>query len=199
MSRIATALADPDLRAAIMDALADVAAGETPLESAVDAFLADVLLPALEAPRPARAITPAHLRLVYLLALSGGATDTQLLRHYEVKVARSSAAQWPFISGSGLRSRRAELVAWGLVEWSGAWGRTIANRPSRIWQLVTTPHALLEGAAPVPAFDRETRLAHLALLEEAGSELVIRSALQHVASAAGDWTHIGTTVAGVER
>jgi len=41
-----------------------------------------------------------------------------------------------WVSPSGFRSRRAELVAKGLLEFSGDYGRTKAGRISRIWRAV---------------------------------------------------------------
>lgn len=39
------------------------------------------------------------------------------------------------VSPSGLRSRRAELVARGLVEWAGTYSLTSSGRRTRVWRL----------------------------------------------------------------
>ena len=51
----------------------------------------------------------------------------------EAMYAAMNCQGW--ISPSGFRSRRAELVARGLLEWSGGWAETKSGRKARIWQI----------------------------------------------------------------
>lgn len=129
----------------------------------------------------------AHLRLVYLLAETSAATDTQLVRRWASHVAVREGKPWPPISESGLRSRRAELASWGLVEWSGAWGQSRSGRPSRIWQNVSLERELLtgEGWAPVPGFEPKALTVLEELIDTAGTDVVLVSALRHAERAAG--------------
>jgi hypothetical protein len=131
--------------------------------------------------------TAAHLRVVFLLAESQGSTHTRLRRAWDAKSARSGPLAWPWISDSGIRTRTSELKAWGLVEWSGAYGETPAGRPSQIWQLTgTDPASVGRVAEPVPGFDRvPVREALAALRDEAGTDLTIRTQLELAAQVAG--------------
>ena len=61
----------------------------------------------------------------------GPMTDEQLMDTINPR----SKPMEHLISPSGLRSRRAELVANGLLEWSGGYGETRAGRRSRIWRV----------------------------------------------------------------
>lgn len=161
------------------------------LSRAVELF--DVLrelLPVIshDANESARGFVHAHLRVVYLLAESQGSTHTQLARRWQTKAARPPGRAWPFISDSGLRTRVSELVRWGLVEWSGGMGRTLNNRPSKIWQLVSEP-ARLAGiddglVQPIASVEPGSRDVYLSLVEEAGGDLAIRSSLELAALAA---------------
>lgn len=132
---------------------------------------------------------PAHLRVVVLLCESQGSTHTRLERAWAAKAARTGADAWPMIAASGLRTRVSELVRWGIVEPAGTHGRTVSNRPARVWQLATDKTrraAIAAGTArPVHAIAPETRDALAALLDEAGADIVTRAALESVASAAG--------------
>lgn len=132
------------------------------------------------ASEPARAVKASHLRVLLLIAEARavGLTDTQLGRRWAVKVARPSAS-WPLISDAGIRSRRAELVGWGLVEEvPEVRGRTRTNRPTRLWRL-TDGNALVSAA-----WDEETLEVYQELLDEAGNDVVTRSALVLARSAA---------------
>lgn len=139
-------------------------------------------------PRPAAVhqFLPAHLRLVFLLAESQGSTHTRLRRAWDAKSARSGKFAWPWISDSGLRTRVSELVSWGLVEASGAYGETPAGRPSRIWQLTgIAPTDVGRDALPVPGYAPEAREVLFGLRDEAGLDLTIRTQLEVAARVAG--------------
>lgn len=133
--------------------------------------------------RPVRVITrrflPAHAYVVFLLSETAGTTHTRLERLWARKTARAGALAWPFVSGSGLRTRVAELVEWGLVEWSGEMGRTVANRPSKVWRLTGSLVTQIPGFEP-SVYDVLRRLR-----AEAGSDLVTVAAIEAVAAAAG--------------
>jgi len=60
-------------------------------------------------------------------------TDTEIRVHYLVKLATDD---WPDVSDSGLRTRRAELVTLGLVEDSLARRRLPSGRYAIVWKLV---------------------------------------------------------------
>lgn len=129
--------------------------------------------------RRIRRFLPAHAYVVFLLSETAGATHTRLERLWAQKSARAGALAWPFVSGSGLRTRVAELVAWGLVEWSGDMGRTVANRPSKVWRLTGS------DATQIPGFEPGAYDVLRALRDEAGPDLVTVAALEGVAAAAG--------------
>lgn len=127
---------------------------------------------------PIARFTPAHLRIFYALAMADR-TDTQLFRAYQIRVARP-VRPWPFISEAGLRTRRAELVRWGFVEHTGDYGRTKANRPTKVWWakqdvLLTTP----------PATHPDCRAAIAELNADAGEDLVSIQLLQDLARVLG--------------
>jgi hypothetical protein len=65
-------------------------------------------------------------------------TDTELMSKYRVQMLFGDA---PEASESGVRSRRAELVAEGMVEATGERRKTPSGRSSMVW--VRTP--LVEG------------------------------------------------------
>lgn len=179
----------PISRDALVNALTDTEPWSSIRDMNVWA-LADALLAApdllitLRSPEPARRepfrrFLPAHAYVVFLLSETAGATHTRLERLWAQKSARAGALAWPFVSGSGLRTRVAELVAWGLVEWSGDMGRTVANRPSKVWRLTGS------DATQIPGFEPGAYDVLRALRDEAGPDLVTVAALEGVAAAAG--------------
>lgn len=188
-----------DTRDALAAAITDHARN-THIFGKVDALeLADAIIAspaidvALRSPDSSRSpkirrFLPAHAYLAVLLAETRGATHTRLERLWAVKSARSDDSAWPFISGSGLRTRVSELVRWGIVEWSGAYGHTIANRPSKIWQLTNLAMRSVSiengTAVDVPGFDPDAPAA-LRQLHSHETDLVIRVTLESVATAAG--------------
>ncbi len=135
---------------------------------------------------PVRKFTAAHLRVVFLLAESQGSTHTRLSRAWLTKASRPGDRAWPWISDSGLRTRTAELVAWGLVEWGGAWGETAARGRSRIWQLTgVNPAAAGRDVDEVPDSSPDAYPALLELRAEAGTDVTIRAQLDVAAEVAG--------------
>lgn len=143
------------------------------------AAIAEAALAALGSRRRLPMFSESHLRVAYLLADAMGATDTQLERRWAARAART-AAPWPLISPAGIRSRRAELVAWGLVEWSGVTGRTLANRPTKSWQWISADNEANPGRVPIPPLSPDA-LAALPLLEaEAGTNVVLGGFLADV-------------------
>jgi hypothetical protein len=181
------------LREEVLEAAAEAPGPELRAELVQAATMALRMICALDAQLGAppagdeRGFLHAHLRIVYLLAESQGSTHTQLARRWQTKAARPGPIAWPFISDSGLRTRVSELVRWGLVEHSGGWGRTLNNRPSKIWQLVSEPARLALGdhVAPIASVERGSRDVYLALVGEAGTDVILRSCLEVAALAAG--------------
>lgn len=82
-------------------------------------------------------LRPKQHAVLQLLGLYGavGLTDEQLAVAYD---AHHDAERYPRQSPSGLRSRRAELVAAGLVEWTGEHRTMTTGRLARVWR-ATTP------------------------------------------------------------
>lgn len=150
---------------------------------------ADAVAPPKRRIRAPHRFLPAHLRVVVLLCESQGSTHTRLERAWAAKAARTGADAWPMVAASGLRTRVSELVRWGIVEPAGTHGRTVSNRPARVWQLTTDKTrraAIAAGTARhVEAIAPDTRDALAALLDQAGADIVTRAALESVASAAG--------------
>lgn len=139
----------------------------------------------LLAGEPRRLFTPHHLGIVYLLAEQQGATHTRLRRLWDARSARK-VAPWPWISDSGIRTRTAELVAWGIVEDTGARGTSATGRPSKIWTLVgIDPVALGRDVAPVPGVDDGVPARLRELLEEARGDSTIVAHLMVAAEVAG--------------
>lgn len=67
----------------------------------------------------------------------GGGTDEDIGEQYESLRHRFPEWAWlPLQSASGLRTRRAELVAAGLVCWTGATRELYSGRHGRVWQAV---------------------------------------------------------------
>lgn len=127
---------------------------------------------------PDRSFSAAHARVLFLLAAHQGATDAQLSRRWAAKATRAGALAWPFISEAGLRSRRAELVRWGLVVSAGRDARTMSNKPTQTWQPAVAEPRAGDGFEPVPPATPEARAAFEALLDEAGDDVVIRVTLR---------------------
>lgn len=176
-------LHDPELASTLGEALAEVALSATPKQ------LAAVAIACVEghllASRPTRNFTPAHLGLVYLLAEQQGATHVRLRRLWDAKSARPRSP-WPWISDSGLRTRCSELVAWGLVENTGARGESPTGRPATIWTLVGIhPASIGRDVAQVPGVDAGVLERLEELLVEAGDDVLIRSQLELAAEVAG--------------
>jgi hypothetical protein len=139
----------------------------------------------LSALAPRRNFTPAHLGLVYILAEDQGATHVRLRRIWDAKSSRPRSP-WPWISDSGIRTRCSELVAWGLVEDIGARGTSATGRPSTIWTLTGVhPAKVGRDVEQVPGLDPGVHERLHELLNEAGSDGVIRSQLELAAEVAG--------------
>lgn len=84
------------------------------------------------AARSVRNQTATHARLVEVMERYGPATDEEIAAYY------GNLAQlfdWPPVSPSGLRSRRAELVDLGTIVDTGEKGRTTSGRSCTIWEL----------------------------------------------------------------
>lgn len=80
-----------------------------------------------------RNVTETHRRVLELLERFGSASDGDLLIYWR---QMDSLEGWGPISTSGLRTRRAELVALGLVEDSGERSTTETGRACIVWQAV---------------------------------------------------------------
>lgn len=151
----------------------------------VDVLVDDVLVPLTSSAEPRRQFTPAHLGVVYLLAEQQGATDVRLRRLWDARATRQ-AQPWPWITDSGIRTRRSELVRWGLVEDTGARGESPTGRPARIWSLVgVDPRKLGRTPEPIPGVEPGVRDRLLELLDEAGGDVMIRSQLELVDAVVG--------------
>lgn len=70
--------------------------------------------------------------ILWLLKNVGPLTDQGIAIEYEYELA--THRQFPRVSGSGLRSRRSELVALNLVEDSGQRAKTGSGRQTIIWK-----------------------------------------------------------------
>ena len=73
--------------------------------------------------------TVTHARIVEVLERYGPSTDEDIAEHYR---SLGMIFDWPPVSPSGLRSRRAELVDLGTVVDAGK-GRTRSGRSCTIW------------------------------------------------------------------
>lgn len=82
------------------------------------------------AARSVRNQTDTHERILDLLERFGDATDEELVIYWR---QMRDLADWPAISPSGLRSRRAELVDLGLVVDTGRRGKTASGRSCIVW------------------------------------------------------------------
>lgn len=81
-------------------------------------------------------ITTTQQCIVYLLERYGPMTDQELYRAYGESLVYKG---WPYVSESGLRTRRSELVGLGIIEDSTRRGLTFSNRQTIIWQLTERP------------------------------------------------------------
>jgi hypothetical protein len=84
-----------------------------------------------EAAESIRNVNQTHTRILELLNVYGPKTDEELTHRWSLEVQHRG---WPTITESGLRSRRAELVAAGYVEDSGERGTTETGRACIVWQ-----------------------------------------------------------------
>lgn len=182
MTTLRTRLSAPELRESLRTLL--VESWESHVDDQTDRVL-ELLERELIERAPTRNFTPAHLGLVYLLAEQQGATHVRLRRLWDAKATRPRSP-WPWISDSGLRTRCSELVAWGIVEDTGARGTSATGRPATIWTLVgIDPRSVGRDVQPVPGLDPGVSERLAELLGEAGSDVIIRSQLELVAKVAG--------------
>jgi hypothetical protein len=86
------------------------------------------------AARSVRNQTETHARILYVLEAGGPATDEQIADRYN---HASGFYGWPPVSPSGLRSRRAELVALGSIRDTGHRGKTASGRSCTVWDLAS--------------------------------------------------------------
>lgn len=119
-----------------------------------------------------RKFSGTHLRVLFLLAGTPGATDSQLWRLWSSKLARRDRP-WPLSTPAGIRSRRAELVRWRMAEPTGSYGRTDAGRRSREWQATRRG---VGGWTP-PAFEASAKEAFDDLVLEVQGDLVLAAIL----------------------
>jgi hypothetical protein len=78
-------------------------------------------------------LTAKQFAALDVLATFGAMTDVDLVDRYELEAYSGDV---PFQSASGLRTRRAELVAHGLVEDSGERVRLASGRLAIVWRAV---------------------------------------------------------------
>lgn len=86
-----------------------------------------------EAAASVRNITITHNHILKLLRTYGPMTDEQLFSLY---MAEAENGGWKWVSVSGLRTRRSELVDAGHVADSGSKGKTRAGRSCIVWKAV---------------------------------------------------------------
>lgn len=135
-------------------------------------------------PAAQRPLHTFHVDIIYLLAEHGPLTDLQLERRFNVH-ATARTKPWPWQAPSGLRTRRSELVSWGMVQCISREGKSLTGRPARLWAL----------AEPMPLVHTGTGCNGTAALrvgarlwkglDEASGNLVIRVAMADVARIAG--------------
>lgn len=124
-----------------------------------------------------RRFSAAHVRVYVVIAGHQDNTDSQLHRRYQ---ALALQRDWPMLSASGIRSRRAELVRWGLVEKADRVGQTENGRKASTWSV--RPLEQIDYAAAqqlLPAVDWEPVKAALAAATVYAGEDVI--ATSHLA------------------
>lgn len=183
MSKLSALVTAQPTRSALAAKLHEQLVGMVDLDlchDLADVLVDDVLVPLATTAEPRRQFTPAHLGVVYLLAEQQGATDVRLRRLWDARSSRQTAP-WPWITDSGIRTRRSELVSWGLVEDTGARGESATGRPSRIWSLVgVDPRKLGRTPQPIPGVEDGVRDRLLELLDEAAGDVMVRSQLELV-------------------
>lgn len=127
--------------------------------------------------RPPQTVWPSHARVVFLIATHGALMDSQLERRY---YARYTSDGWPYAAPSSLRTRREELVGWGVLSASLEPGQSPSHRRSNRWELASpAPLAIAQGHAG----DFPEALSALAV--EAGNDVVVRAALADLGSMVG--------------
>jgi len=89
-----------------------------------------------EAAASVRNLTTRQFLILDIFRFSGPQTDEELIERYDL-VAFDTPQ-----SPSGIRTRRAELVAAGKVRFSGAYRYTAANRRTRVWEIAPSKPAL---------------------------------------------------------
>lgn len=75
-------------------------------------------------------------RILQLLAEYGTSTDEDIAQTW----------RWGLVSPSGLRTRRSELVARGLVFWTGEKDKMRTGRMARVWGITSAGRHALVGA-----------------------------------------------------
>jgi hypothetical protein len=77
---------------------------------------------------------PSQTAIAVFFALYGHElTDEQLFHKFE---GHAHEELHPFASPQSVRSRRAELMDAGIIEWSGEYGLTRFGRKCRVWKVV---------------------------------------------------------------
>jgi hypothetical protein len=132
-----------------------------------------------------RVLRPSHAEIVYLLAAHGPLTDPQIERRFAPHAA-TRKDPWPWQAPSGLRARRSELVSWGMVTRQSRDGKSPTRRPASVWALAEPMPLAFTGLVFDSDAVADLLLRRLwTLAEEAGGDLVIRTALADVAKLAG--------------
>jgi hypothetical protein len=84
-----------------------------------------------------------HIRVLELLAELRDASDSQIVRRWAAYATRRKEP-WAVVSDSTIRSCRADLVRWGLIERAPGLGKTRYAQPTRLWALAAS------SALPLP-------------------------------------------------
>lgn len=87
-----------------------------------------------EAAKTVRGITESQERILEIITYFGPLSDETIAVHY---ARMADLNRWKLMSPSGLRSRRAELVAQGKVRDSGRRGTTASGRATTIWEVAS--------------------------------------------------------------
>jgi hypothetical protein len=112
-------------------------------------------------PRYARsAIDPRHVYVLALLAKHPAASDSSLTRKWAARAARGTHP-WPFVSDSTIRSCRADLVRWGVLQRAEAIATTRYNRATSTWELAPSkrPIPVRITTAGIAALNTEADVA----------------------------------------